>query len=281
MSDGTIIRIQSDTKRSVAPSAPWITHGRILLTLARMTFRENILNRLPWAVMTALGVGMGLALFVDAVSITENEWIQGAIAGAFYRLMAVFLLTATVIVGVAREFDDRMVALTLALPIPRSVYFAGKLLGFAMTATPMAAIFGLGLLPFAPSDQVLLWSLSLGCELLLMAALGFLLVLSLTHITPALTAAMATYLLARTINTMVLIASGPLANLTPMPGKLILPTLRFLSWLVPDLGRFTSGEWLAYHTGRWSDLATIALETLVTLFFLCGAGLFDLYRKNL
>ncbi len=246
-----------------------------------MTFRENILNRLPWAVMTALGVGMGLALFVDAVSITENEWIQGAIAGAFYRLMAVFLLTATVIVGVAREFDDRMVALTLALPIPRSVYFAGKLLGFAMTATPMAAIFGLGLLPFAPSDQVLLWSLSLGCELLLMAALGFLLVLSLTHITPALTAAMATYLLARTINTMVLIASGPLANLTPMPGKLILPTLRFLSWLVPDLGRFTSGEWLAYHTGRWSDLATIALETLVTLFFLCGAGLFDLYRKNL
>ncbi|MBF0139275.1 MAG: ABC transporter permease [Magnetococcales bacterium] len=281
MSDGAIIKIQSDTKQSVAPNASWIIHGRILLTLARMTFRENILNRLPWAVMTALGVGMGLALFVDAASITENEWIQGAIAGAFFRLMGVFLLTATVIVGVAREFDDRMVALTLALPIPRSVYFAGKLLGFAMTAAPMAAIFALGLLPFAPWDQVLLWSLSLGCELLLMAALGFLLVLSLTHVTPALTAAMATYLLARTINTMVLIASGPLANLTPMPGKLILPTLRFLSWLVPDLGRFTSGEWLAYHTGRWSDLATIALETLVTLFFLCGAGLFVLYRKNL
>ncbi|MEO5327143.1 MAG: hypothetical protein H7829_02750 [Magnetococcus sp. THC-1_WYH] len=262
-------------------NALFLNHGRILWIIARMTVWENGLNRLPWAVLLVLSMGIGLAYFLGAVAITEEAMIQGAVTGAFFRFCAVFLLTIAVIASVAREFNDRMVDATLALAIPRAVYFGGKLIGFIVTAIPMAAIFGLILIPFSPWDQVVLWSISLGCELILMAALSLFLVLTLTHVTPALAVAMVTYMLARSMGTMVLIASGPYAQLDAMPGKLLLPVLQCLSWLLPDLGRFTSGEWLAYHTGNLHDLGNIAMETIITLFLLCGAGLFDLYRKNI
>ncbi|HIJ84378.1 MAG: hypothetical protein HW380_3156 [Magnetococcales bacterium] len=258
-----------------------VDHGRVMMVIAVMTVRENWRNRLPWAVLMVLGAGEILGLFLGSVAVTETEMVQGAVTGAFLRFGAVFLLSVAVIAGMAREFGDRMVEMILALAIPRAVYHLGKLTGFVLTAIPITVVSGLALIPYAPWDQVVLWSLSLGCELVLMAALGVLLVLTLTHVTLALTGAMAVYLLARSASTLVLVASGPFAQVTPMLGKWTLPILEFISWLLPDLGRFTCSEWLAYHTGRWTDMRTVLLETMVTLFFLCGAGLFDLYRKNL
>jgi len=54
-----------------------------------------------------------------------------------------------------------------------------------------------------------------------------------------------------------------------------------VAFLLPDLARFTSSEWLVYQTGGWQDVAPIAAQTLIYLALLAGAALFDLYRKNL
>ena len=54
-----------------------------------------------------------------------------------------------------------------------------------------------------------------------------------------------------------------------------------MAFLLPDFARFTSSEWLVYHTGGWQEVAPIAAQTLVYLALLAGAALFDLYRKNL
>lgn len=255
-------------------------HMRTLWAIAHLTLQENWRNRLPWAVALMLGVGVGAAFFLESAAVTETVMVQATIVGAFFRLGMVFLMAVTVISGMAREFGDRMVEMTLALATPRAIYYFGKLVGHALTASLMAIPPGLALLPFAPWDQVALWGVSLLCELWLMAALGLLLVFSLTHVTLALTASMAIYLLARSVGTLVLIAHGPFAKISQWPGSLVRPILDFLSWMLPDLGRFTSGEWLAYHTGGRAELGMILLETAITLFLLCGAGLFDLYRKN-
>ncbi|MBF0175116.1 MAG: ABC transporter permease [Magnetococcales bacterium] len=255
----------------------WMHHGQVMGIIARMTFLEQVSNRLPWAVVLVWGIGTGLAILAT----TGAEMTQGAMMGALFRIGAVFSLTAAVITSMAREFNDRRVEATLALAIPRAVYLGGKLTGFILTALPMALLFGLGLLPFAPWEQTLLWGISLGYELILMAAFSLLLVLTLTHVTRALLIAMALWMLARSIHAMILMASTPLAELNPLSGTWVTPILKFISWLLPDLGRFTSGEWLLHHTGRWQDLGTLTLETLFTLFLLCGAGLYDFYKKDL
>ena len=54
-----------------------------------------------------------------------------------------------------------------------------------------------------------------------------------------------------------------------------------LGWLLPDLDRFTSTAWLVDHTGTLGDLYLNAVQTLVYSSLLLGAGLFDLYRRNL
>lgn len=251
-----------------------------VLVIARLTLLETLRNRLPWAVLLLVSLGLGLAVFLAEAAATETEMAQSAILGAIFRLAAVFLITVAAITGMAREFNDRVVEVLLALPIPRATHLLGKLVGYTMAAFLIAIAFGVALLPFAPATQVLLWTLSLAGELILMAALGLLLVLTLTQVPLALTAAMGFYVLSRSMGALILMAAGPIPGYTSQTGEAEVLLLTFLSWLLPGLEQFTPSAWLVYHTGHWQALGAILMETSVYLFFIMGVGLFDLYRKN-
>jgi hypothetical protein len=54
-----------------------------------------------------------------------------------------------------------------------------------------------------------------------------------------------------------------------------------LALLLPDLARFTQTSWLVNGTGSAATLGMVAGQTLIYGAVLTGAGLFDLYRKNL
>jgi hypothetical protein len=54
-----------------------------------------------------------------------------------------------------------------------------------------------------------------------------------------------------------------------------------LAFLLPELDRFTSSEWLIYHTGGWQDLLPVVGQTIIYVGLICGAAMFDLYRKSL
>lgn len=259
---------------------PFYVNVAPVIVIARLTLLEALRNRLPWAVLLLAALGLGLAAFLEEAAVIETRMTQSAILGAIFRLEAVFLIGVATISGVAREFNDRIVEVLLALPIPRAAYLLGKFAGYAVTAFLVAMAFGITLLPFAPATQVLLWTLSLAGELILMAALGLLLVLTLMQVPLALTAAMGFYLLSRSMGALILMAAGPIAGYTTQVGKAEVALLTFLSWLLPGLEQFTSSAWLVYHTGHWQDLGTILMETLIYLFFILGVGLFDLYRKN-
>ncbi|MBF0582688.1 MAG: ABC transporter permease [Magnetococcales bacterium] len=251
-----------------------------LLTIARLTLLETWRNRLPWAVLWLVALGWGLAAFLNEAAVTESVEMQSALLGALFRLEAVFLVSVTAIAGAAREFQDRLLELLLALPMPRVVHFLGRLAGYSLAAALVAAVFGAALLPFVPVEQAVLWTLSLLGELILMTALGLVLVLTLSQLPLALTVAMAFYLLARSIGALILMAAGPLPGHTSLIGQWEGTLLTVLSWLLPDLERFTPTAWLVYHTGHWQELGSILLETVVYLLFIMGVGLFDLYRKN-
>ena len=192
-----------------------------------------------------------------------------------------FTIALFVITSMVREFDDKGLELVLSLPIPRYHYFLGKLLGFSALAVMTAAFCGLVLLVHAPPAQVALWVFSLSCELLIITVLSLLCLFTFNQVMLALSAVMAFYLLSRGIDAIQLMAHNPIVSTESWSQRLIEHFIDGVAFLLPDLARFTSSEWLVYHTGGLRDALPIAVQSLVYLALLAGAALFDLYRKNL
>ncbi|MCK5361551.1 MAG: ABC transporter permease, partial [Gammaproteobacteria bacterium] len=231
-------------------------------TIAFYTFLEATRNRLVWLVVAFVVIGFGLSQFVSEIAITESATFQSSLLAAMLRFFAVFTISLFVITSMVREFDDKGLELVLSLPIPRYHYFLGKLLGFSLLAVMTAVFCGLVLLVNAPPGQVALWVFSLSCELLIITALSLLCLFTFSQITLALSAVMAFYLLSRSIEAMQLMARNPVVSANSWSQRLIEHFIDGVAFLLPDLARFTSSEWLVYHTGGWQDVAPIAGQSL-------------------
>lgn len=249
--------------------------------IAYYTFLEARRNHLLWIVVLTIFSAVTLAGFLAHVAITETQQIQSAFLGAFLRWAAVFIVSLTVITGMVREFNDKGFELVLSLPLPRAGYFFGKLAGFAAVAMFVAVCMSLPLLLVVPPDQAVLWGLSLGCELLLVCALSLLCMLTLKQTLPAFAVVAAFYLLARSISAIKLMGQGPLVDVSSWSQHAVTFLVDAIATVLPNLDRFTATEWLVYHSGQPLALAPIMGQSLIYLVLLAGAGLFDLYRKNL
>ena len=252
-----------------------------LAAIAAYTFLEAVRNRLLWLVVALVLAALALAAFVGSVAITETRQFQSGFAGASLRLGAVFMLALFVITSMLREFSDKGFELVLSLPVRRATYLLGKFAGFALLALLMSVLCALPLLLLAPAEQVLLWGVSLACELLLVTALSLLCLLTFSHVTLALSAVAAFYVAARSIAAVQLIAHGTLAMQDATARTLTRALVDGLAFMLPELHRFTSSEWLVYHAAGPVDLLPVLGQTAVYLVLLVSAALFDLYRKNL
>ena len=260
------------------PAPPRAPVLRPALTIARYTLLEAWRNRLPWLLVAIALAALGLASFAGALALTETRQVQAALLGALLRLAAAFLVATFVVTSMLREAGDKGLELLLALPVPRAAWLLGKLAGFFALASMPALLFGMLTLLFAPPDQAALWSASLLCELWIVAAFSVLCMLTLQQALPALAAALAFYLLARSIGTLQLLGSG--AALRHDSGQRALGAgIDALALLLPHLDAFTRTDWLVYHTGAASALLPIALQTLLYATLLGACALFDLYRK--
>ncbi len=250
-------------------------------SIASFTVMEAMRNRLPRLVIVILLLGLGVSQFLGALAITESAGIQSGFLGAMLRLAAVMVVSLFVITSVVRELNDKVLDLLLSLPIPRAAYFFGKLCGFAIFAILIAVLFSALLLLYASPFQVALWGASLGAELLIITALSLLCLFTFNQVTVALSVVIAFYSLSRSIGAIQLMAHGPLVNPNSLTQQLASGIIDAIAYLLPDLYRFTSSEWLIYSTGDMADLAPLMLQTVAYLILLSGAALFDLYRKNL
>ncbi len=251
-----------------------------ILTIASFTVLEAVRSRLLWLILAVLFGALGLAEFIGSVAITEGLQIKSGLLGAFLRLFAVFVVSLLVTTSMVRELNDKGLELVLSLPIPRAVYYFGKLLGFSIVALVTAVLIGGVLLLYVPAWQLVFWTASLMCELLIIASLSLLCLFSFHQVTLALSAVAGFYLLSRTIHSIQLIGQSALLG-TSMPQQVMSSLVDAIAFLLPELYRFTPSQWLIYHTAHWSELAPILGQTAIYLMLLMGAGLFDLYRKNL
>ena len=75
-------------------------------------------------------------------------------------------------------------------------------------------------------------------------------------------------------------AKYPVISHTTIAQKFMDGFIEMMTWLLPDLHRFTQTEWLTRATTDWSLLLPVLGQTAIFLGLLSMVALFDFYRKN-
>ena len=250
----------------------------MIATLARLTLIEAVRNRLLWLAAAIIVIALGLAQFLGQVAITESREIQTALLSAPLRVAAVFMVAVFVITSTVRESNDKIVELLLSLPAPRSFYFLGKFAGYAAVSLIVAVMSALPLAPFANPAGLALWTASLFCELLIVAAVSLFCVLSFTQVVPAFATVAGFYLLARSMAAMQVIAGAPLQEPT-LADRAVRITVELIALVLPSLDRMTQTAWLIEPPGA-GVLGGVLGQAAIYLVLIGSASLFDLYRRN-
>jgi len=237
-------------------------------------------NRLLWLSLLVVVISFGLVEFIGDLAITEHRVTQVAVLGAFLRLSAVVIVTMFVVSSTVRELQDKTLEMILAMPINRSSYYLGKLTGFIHVSAIIATIFSIMLLLYASADQVMIWGISLFFELILVVALGLVMLFTFNQIPAAITGVFLIYAAARSATSIYLMSKYPIISHTTISQKFMDGFVELLTWLLPDLNRFTQTEWLAYSTGSFSLLMPVIGQSVIYLTLLSAIALFDFYRKN-
>ena len=252
----------------------------LILPIAAYTFREAVRNRLFTLTLCGMLCLLGLTAFVGELAVTEQRQIQAALIGAGIRLFCVCTVCLFVITSTVREFNDKGFELILSLPVPRSSYFFGKCAGFLLLALLIAAAGALLLLLYSEPGAVLLWYVSLVCELLMLVVLSLLCLFTFGNITVACMLVLAFYFLSRSMETIQLVSMSPILETHSLSQEFMNGLVQVISLFLPALQRFARSEWLVYGSD-WSALPPILIQTGIYVVLLSAAALFDLYRKEL
>ena len=251
------------------------------LTLARFALLEAARSGLPWLVVGALGVGVGLSGFLSRLALVESVALQAGVLAAFFRLTVVFLTAALVVTSIVRESNDKVTELILSLPISRFSFYLGKLVGFSACGSIMAGIFSLTLLFWCAPLGVAAWCLSLILEVSLVVALSLFFVVTIGNIVPALAAVACTYFLSRVVASIQSISTSPLTGESTGLQRLANGGVDLVAALLPPLDRATRTEWLLYAPPSLGEFLQLAGLLLVYCALIFSAGMIDFHRRNL
>ena len=255
--------------------------GRGIITIGVFTFVEAVRSRLLWVMLALVVAGFALAEFLASIAITEDRAIQVGVLSAVWRIISVFLIGLAVISSLAREAADKGMDLLFSFPLDRAVYYFGKLGGFAAVAVIAAVVIAPLLLLYAPLSAVLLWMLSLFCELILIICLSLFLVFTFSHVTVAVSGLMGIYVLARSIESFQLMARGPFFDSNSLADQFIAWFLQSLAYLLPSFSLFARADWLIDPATMSGALSEVVIQTVIYGALISAAALFDLYRKSL
>lgn len=254
-------------------------HSQIL-TISRFTVIESLRNRLFLLSFLIIAISFAMVEFIGDLAITEHRETQVAILAAFLRMSAVVITTLFVVSSTVRELHDKTLEMILAMPIPRASYYLGKLLGYFYIAIVISIIFAALLTFYADAEQVLIWSISLFFELVLVVALSLVMLFTFNQVPSALTAVFIIYGASRMVTSLFLMSQNPIIAHDSVAQQFMDSFIAGMSWLLPDLHRFTQTEWLVYNSADWSNLLPILGQTVIYLLLLSFIALFDFYRKN-
>lgn len=254
---------------------------RLHTTIAKYTLLEFLRARvLVFSVMLLLGIVL-LAEFTAETTITEALAAKGILYAFVSRIMVVLILAIYICNNIAAEFNEKRAELFLSLPMPRTGYLLGKLLGYLVAAVILSSIIGIVALLYAAPLAALHWWLSLLLELGIVICLCIFFSFSFRSSTVSIGCVLAFYMLARSMGALLLISGSNIVQTGTLAIQLMESLLGLIALLLPDLWRFASSDWLVYGTGDFSAIGINIVQAIIYMLLISAAALFDLYRKNL
>ena len=251
-----------------------------IATIARYTILEALRTRLPVLAVLVIAVLVASSFFVREIAIAESSRFQTAFYASTVRFAMIFLAALYAIASIAREFQDKVLDVALALDLPRSHYVIGKVAGFTAVGGVVAFAAGIPLLPLAGWEPTLQWSVSLACELAIVIALSVFCVATFTQVMPAASIVMAFYVLARALTAIRLIGANPIAEADTVSHQLMRWLVEALALVIPALDGWTRTAWLVDGAASWSALASISAHSALFVVILTAAAVFDMHRRN-
>lgn len=249
-------------------------------TIARYTLLEALRTRLPALLLTAVLAVLAMSWFAESLSVTEGARFQAGFYAAGMRLACVFIAGLTVLVSVAREFNDKGLDVLLALDLPRSQYVVGKLGGFLAIAALIAIAASLPLAWLASPAAVTQWGVALAVELAVIVALALFCVMTFNQLPAAASFVLAFYLLARSLTAIRLMSAHPLTGADSISHQVIQFLVEALALVMPAFDAWTQTAWLVNQQAPWLAILQIAGLGALYVALLAAATMFDLYRKN-
>ena len=252
---------------------------RVIGPVARSTLLEAWRSRMLWLVAAMALASLALAGFLGQVAIIEATEVQVAVVAAVLRGCAVFLTAAFVAIAMVREFNDKVFELMLAGPWPRGVYLLGKFVGFSTAAVLLASLLSLPLAALVPAGRLWPWTLSLACELVIVAAMSLFCVITLTHVVSALATVLGFYLLGRSIAAIQVMSAASEAS-TRWADRAADWLVAAVAVLLPRFDLMTRADWLLGAFPGPAALASVLAQAAVYTILLVAAAQFDLHRQN-
>jgi ABC-type transport system involved in multi-copper enzyme maturation permease subunit len=251
---------------------------RQTLAIVRYTALETLRARTAlWAAATLLLL-FAASFFLREVAIADSHRLQTTFLAAAARLACALIGSVLIISAVVREFNEKGHLLLLSLALGRGRYVLGKFFGFllpmALLCLGAAALVG-AVVGAAPAAE---WGLKLMLEVAVVAAVSLFAALSMRQVLPALLLTFGFYLLARSIESIQLLAHSSLgADGTGQ--RLMGWAVDGLALLLPRLDLFAASASLVGPppAGMAVPLAQAALYCALLL---AAAGI-DLARRDL
>ena len=267
-----------------------------LTTIARFTLIDALRSRWLWLAAASGVLTLALATFAGSMALTERGSVMLATAAPIARLQAVLLMAMLTIASVVREIQERSLLLMLAAPISRSQWLFGKLAGWVLLAWLTALIAALPLALLQLSPALLVWTLSLACELSLTSAAALLFALILRQVAAAVLATLGFYAAARLIGVILLINERAPLELGAADW-LSSAVLKMVAAVLPRFDLYTQTDWLltsiqptvGYSLPEMTtamaanavSLAPVMLQTLLFAALLLTVAALDLRRSEL
>lgn len=253
----------------------------VVLTIAKYSILESIRDKFFLFILIGLFSIIVLSLFVSNLTITETLETKIAVFCAISRFFLVFAISLFSITSMLRESENKGLELLLSHSFPRALYYIGKLCGYAFISLFFCVLVSCFLCIHIQSIDVLFWSFSLWCELLIILSFSLFCLISLNNVTISFSLAMCFYILSRSMEIIYLVSNSPIISGSSIFNQSIIYLLEAIFYLIPDLYRFTQVEWLIYGAVESNYIYLIFGQTLIYVFFLSCMGIFELYKKEL
>lgn len=249
------------------PRRPGAT-ATVVATIVRHGCLEFLRNRWLPMVVVAIAAALAVGHFAAALALTEADALRLAIVLPLLRLSAVLIVGVLVVGSFAREAADRSRQLALAAPIGRSTWLAARFAagGVLAVATAVAVTVAAAAVVFAAMPDAAVgiggvgetsngsagrpaalaaWSLTLACELLIVATIAGTVVLALAQPAAALLATLAIYVGGRAIGVILALdARAGTASDSPAFDAATSAVLHAVAAVLPRLDQFARTDWL-------------------------------------